>query len=883
MEKQSSPASELVSSENLHNAPTNIQCVVESLVANLSLTLSESPLLQFIDAISIGIAVHDSTGQLIYINDMGRSLLGTNRYSESETDRLSEFFQIYRAGTEALYPIEDLPSSRALAGESIQVSDLEIHRPDRIVPLEVSATPIFDRQGQVIYTIATFQDISDRKLIEDERRRADVALHESELKLRNLTDAIPGAVYQFRLSADGEFSMPFVSRGIRELVDISSDEATKDIQTIWDFIFPEDWGLLQQSIAISAQALEPWYLEFRIQTASAKIKWILGQSIPHQQEDGAIIWNGILTDISDRRQAEAERQQAAQSLQQSEERFRKMAANIPGAIFRYLLRPDGSDAVLYMSPGCYRLWEVEAEAVVQSATVLWQMIHPEDRIPMYESVMKSAQTLQPWSWAWRIITPSGLQKWLEASGLPERQTNGDIIWDTLILDVSDRKLVEEKIREQQTQLDLVVEASQIGFYIFDLRTEISIVSPAYKAQLGYAPDAIEASPDDWSDRLHPDDRERATTAYRAFKNNEAAFSEDFRLRHRDGSYRWIYSNAQLIYDEAGTPIKIVGTHLDITDRKQAEAALQQNEQRFRSLFESTPKISVQGYNKQRQVIYWNDASEELYGFSKTEAIGQQLEDLVIPPEMREGVIGAIQNWVTEGQIIPADELSLIRKDGSRVTVFSSHIMLTNSEGEQELYCVDIDLSDRKKVEKELHYQKEVLQVAFDHLPLMIGIYSTSGEVLMMNQELERIVGWAKEEYKTVDVLKACYPNLEDYERVINHIVTANSTWKDFKTQVRDGRILDTTWAQVRLSDGRSIGIGQDITDRKKAEEDLRRAVATNQALIDAIPDLILRVSREGIYLDAIPSENMKFAVPIEQFIGKYIVDVVPIEFAQQRM
>ena len=582
--------------------------------------------------------------------------------------------------------------------------------------------------------------------------------------VKRLVNSIPGAVYQFRLSPQGEFSMPFVSQGIRELGEILPEQTVSNIQAIWNLILPEDWELLQQSIAISAQTLKPWHLEFRIQTPSKKIKWILGQSIPHQEEDGAVIWNGILTDISDRKRSEAKRQQAKSALRQSEERFRKMAANVPGAIFRYLLRPDGSDAVLYMSPGCYGLWEVEAKAVVQDASILWQMIHPEDQAPMYASVMESARTMEPWSWAWRITTPSGRQKWLEASGRPGKQANGDIVWDTLILDVSDRKFVEAKFREQQTQLDLVVEASQIGFYISDFCTETFIVSPAYKAQLGYAPDAVEASPDDWSDRLHPEDRKRAIAAFRAFKNNEAEYSEDFRLRHRDGSYRWIHSNAQLICDQAGTPIKIVGTHLDITDRKKVEAALQQSEQRFRSLFESTPKISVQGYNQHRQVIYWNDASEELYGYSKTEAMGQQLEDLIIPSEMRQGVIDAVKNWLTAGQIIPAGELSLMRKDGSRVTVYSSHVMLINSEGEQEMYCVDIDLSDRKKT-----------------------------------------------------------------------------------------------------------------------EEELRRAVETNQALIDAIPDLILRISQDGIYLDAISSDNMKFIAPAEQFIGKRIVDVLPLEFAQQRM
>ena len=498
MKKQSHLVSGQVSPEDWDNTPTSVKQLVDSLTANVSLLISESRLLQFLDATPMGIAVYDATGQLIYINNIGRSLLGTNRYAESETVRLAEFFQIYRAGSEEPYPIEDLLSSLALSGETIQVSDLEIHRLDRVVPLEVTATPIWDQQGQVIYAIATFQDISDRLNNEAKRNQAEVALQESELKLRNLTDAIPGAVYQFRLSPEGEFSMPFVSQGIQELAGISPEHAINDIQVIWDLIFPEDWELLQQSIAISAQTLEPWDFEFRIQTANEKIKWVLGKSIPHQEESGAIIWNGILTDIS--------------------------------------------------------------------------------------------------------------------------------------------------------------------------------------------------------------------------------------------------------------------------DRKQASGLLEKSEQRFRNLFESTPKISVQGYNRERQVIYWNDASEHLYGYTKAEAIGQQLEDLVIPLEMRQGLIDAIQNWLINGQLIPADELNLIRKDGSRVTVYSSHLMLTNTEGEQELYCLDIDLSEQKQT-----------------------------------------------------------------------------------------------------------------------EENLRQAVAINQALIDAIPDLILRVSRDGFYLDAIASDEIEFAVPPAQMLGKNILDILAPEIAQQRL
>ena len=122
--------------------------------------------------------------------------------------------------------------------------------------------------------------------------------------------------------------------------------------------------------------------------------------------------------------------------------------------------------------------------------------------------------------------------------------------------------------------------------------------------------------------------------------------------------------------------------------------------RFSQLFEKTIGISVQGYNRERQVIYWNDASKFLYGYSAEQAIGQQLEDLIIPHDMREEVIAGINAWIDDGTPIPSSELSLKKSDGSKVSVFSNHFSLLNQNNEIELYCIDIDLSELKKIEKQ---------------------------------------------------------------------------------------------------------------------------------------------------------------------------------------
>ena len=397
---------------------------------NQALSESESRLTQFLEALPVGVSVHIPDGQLIYTNQFGKNVLEIQDLPNCQLDKLSDIFKIYRTDTNEHYPIKQLPIVRALNGMTVQVDDLEIRTNNHSIPLEIWATPIYNERNELTYAIAAFHDISDR-------RQAALALQESERKLRQITNAIPGAVYQYELKANGEQKFLFISQGVRDLYEILPEDVTNDPQLMWSKVLDEDIELLHDSIARSAQTLEPWRLEFRIHTARG-IKWILGESVPNKQENDSIIWNGILMDISDRKVTEL-------ALQQSELRFRNMAENIPGAIFRYVLHPDGSDRVIYMSSGCYGLWEVEASQVEENATVFWEMVHPEDLPAMSESVLESARTLEPWYWEWRITTPSGRLKWLQAAGQPERQPNGDVVWDTLILDVSDRKAAEEQL------------------------------------------------------------------------------------------------------------------------------------------------------------------------------------------------------------------------------------------------------------------------------------------------------------------------------------------------------------------------------------------------------------------------------------------------------
>ncbi|SDI40845.1 PAS domain-containing hybrid sensor histidine kinase/response regulator [Propionivibrio dicarboxylicus] len=213
----------------------------------------------------------------------------------------------------------------------------------------------------------------------------------------------------------------------------------------------------------------------------------------------------------------------------------------------------------------------------------------------------------------------------------------------------------------------------------------------------------------WAEGVHPDDMQRCLEIYLGAFEKRQKFSMDYRLRRHDGEYRWIQDEGSPRYDAQGNFIGYIGFCLDITDRKLATAAMEESEQRFRKLFGEIPSVAVQGYGPDLVTHYWNRASERLYGYTAEEAIGRKLTDLIIPPEMRAAVHSAVSAMMASGQANPTEELALMRKDGKPVNVISSHAVVTVPSKPPELFCVDIDISERKKVEAELSQYREHLE------------------------------------------------------------------------------------------------------------------------------------------------------------------------------
>lgn len=150
-----------------------------------------------------------------------------------------------------------------------------------------------------------------------------------------------------------------------------------------------------------------------------------------------------------------ERVQAERALQASDARFKRIAANIPGMLYQFVLEPDGSSRFPYVSEACRELFEVEPTALQENGALLISLIHPDDRRTFQQTLDESAGALTPWKWEGRYLLSSGALKWAEVLARPERQDDGSILWDGVLMDVTVRKQAEAALRRNEMQEQLL--------------------------------------------------------------------------------------------------------------------------------------------------------------------------------------------------------------------------------------------------------------------------------------------------------------------------------------------------------------------------------------------------------------------------------------------
>jgi PAS domain S-box-containing protein len=449
---------------------------------------------------------------------------------------------------------------------------------------------------------------------------------------------------------------------------------------------------------------------------------------------------------------------------------------------------------------------------------------------------------------------------------------GDLAWDIVL-----RKRAEENLRLSEEQFRLTFDRSPAGSAIVEPDCRFQRVNASLCRLLGYTEDELRGR--SFADFTHQDDREKdRALVHQLLAGELESFDREKRYLHKNGEAVWARVHVTLVRDGNQQPLFFLPIIQDIRERKKAEQALQQSEARFRRLLESLPSVAIQGYEADGTVLYWNQASEHLYGFTAQEAIGRNLLELIIPPEMQAEVRQAIGAMAEKGTPIPRAELSLLCRDGSRVTVDSSHVLLDGPEGRPQLYCVDIDLTERKQMEVALQERQAYLQSIFRASPIGIGVV-IDRMITDVNEQLCTLTGYSQRELLGQDA-RMLYPTEAEYswvgEEKYRQISLRGTGTVETRWQCKDGRLIDVLLSSTPIDiDDFSQGVtftALDITERTLAAAALRDSEELLRVTLSNILDPVFIIDNSGRFTFICPNSHFALGYSAEEIAQLGTID-----------
>ncbi|GEM_PF-4980522 len=394
---------------------------------------------------------------------------------------------------------------------------------------------------------------------------------EIETKYREVGSSIPGAVFQFRLSQDGTRSFPFVSEGIHDLMGLSRQEMEAYPEQVFGRILPGDADLVNKAIQEAAMTLETSTVEFRVKTYKGDIRWLRSTSSPHREPDGSIVWNGILVDIS-------EQKEAVEALGKAEERYRTIFDSVGDAIL--ILGSEGHfiDA---NRAACEHLGYTREQL---------QAMHPRDIVPpefapFVPDIIKEIAERGHAVFETAHVTSNGKVVPVEGSGHVANYggTNAEIV---VFRDVSARKRAEEEL----LRLRKAVDTSGEVVFLTDRTGTISYINPEFTRVYGYEASEVvgKTTPRVIKSGLLPSDSYQAF--WETLLKNQVVRGELVN-RTKDGRLVDIESSANPIVGEHGEIIGFLAIQRDISVRKKAEKELLASQERLERVHRLSQALS----------------------------------------------------------------------------------------------------------------------------------------------------------------------------------------------------------------------------------------------------------------------------------------------------
>jgi PAS domain S-box-containing protein len=798
-----------------------------------------------------GIYGLDADGNTTFVNTAAAALLG---YEVDELlGRSMHRFLHHTKADGAPYPIELCPIHGAIHdGRVHRVTNEVFWRKDgSSFPVEYVSTPIRE-DHRVIGVVVVFRDISDRK-------RAESALEEAEQRFRSLVANIPGAVY--RCAYDADWTMRYLSEAIQDICGYpASDFIDNVVRSYASIIHSDDRLLVQEVIGKALFGRQPYQLEYRIVTAQDRIRWVYENGQGIFGEDGRLLWlDGAIFDITDRKLAE-------KALQESEARYRALFEDNPSMYFMV----DGAGVVLSVNRfGSEQLGYKVEELVGRS---VFDIFHDADRAAVRSSVESClASPGVPMSWELRKVRKDRSVIWVRETAQAVMNERGEPVVLIVCEDISAMKDAERAARESEDFTNQILRSSADCIKVLDLEDRIQFMNQAGTALMGITdPSAVTNRL--WTDFWEGEDRAAAFAAIAAAKAGEIGKFVGC-CPTAGGQRKWWDVQITPMYDAQHTLRRLLVTSRDITEYRRVQEALRISEERLEHVIHGSNDGFWDGrippnepWYSPSTPIWYSPRVREMLGVSEAE-FPDMLESWIarLHPEDKEQTFAALEAHIERR--IPYDhEYRLLTKQGEYrwfrargQGVWDEAGRLIRMAG--SLQCI----TDRKRFEEALRQSEELLRSIINNSTAVVYAKDADGRYLLVNSRFEQLFSISLDQlrgktdhdifpkefadaFRANDLLVLKTGQPCEYEEVAPHPDGLHA-YISVKVPLVDpqGRVYA------------SCGISTDITERKRAEEQLRMSEERLRMALSA--------SHVGIWDWDIRTGRMYWSAGVEALCG----------------
>ena len=644
-------------------------------------------------------------------------------------------------------------------------------------------------------------------------------LQESEERLRAIMDNATAVVYL----KDKEGRYLLVNRHFEKL--FNTTNALVQGKTSYD-IFPRD---VAETFNKSDKAVFQTGTHFETEELVPQedgVHTYLSLKFPLFSVSGEIYaFCNISTDITGRKRAE-------EALNEALDRLLKISDQVPGLVYQFRLRPDGSSCMPFASNALNEIFRISPDEVREDASKIFATIYPDDYASVVASIQESAQDLTLWHPEFRVKYDDGTVRWLYGNAVPQMQEDGSVLWHGFVTDITERKQAEEAKALATERLSLATRAGGVGIWDYDVVNDVLHWDNQMYNLYGITQETFGGAYESWRTGLHPEDMAQGDAEIQLALRGEKEFNTEFRVLWPDGSIRNIRALGIVLRDASGQPLRMIGTNWDITERKRAEEVLRESEERFFNAFNYAP-IGMALVSPEGHWLKVNQAICDIVGYSDEELITKTFQDITHPDDLESDL--AYVNQMLTGEISTYQmEKRYYHKQGNVVWVLLS-VSLVKDNQDKPLYFISQveNITEHKLAEEALRESESRLKSA-QHVA-----HLGNWEWDLITNELY----WAEENYLLhgIDPEKV-KPSFDAFLQVVDptehefvngavaDALAGRTLFEIDYTVIRpdngERRIIHSIANVIVDSAGQAvkmIGTVQDITERKQAEEALRES------------------------------------------------------------